>query len=79
MTAERLAALALARGTVDRVTEKRTNQDWLDAAWKDPATRVLVVFDGHALVRLDDEHAELIFVPPAEAPAGTRLLLGQEG
>jgi NAD+ diphosphatase len=78
VTAERLAALALARGTVDRVTEKRTNQDWLDAAWKDPATRVLVVFDGHALVRLDDEHAELIFVPPAEAPAGTRLLLGQD-
>ena len=78
MTAERLGALALARGTVDRVTEKRTDRDWLDAAWKDPATRVLVVFDGHALVRLDDEHAELIFVPPAEAPAGTRLLLGQD-
>jgi NAD+ diphosphatase len=60
------------------VTEKRTDPDWLDAAWKDPGTRVLVVFDGHALVRLDDEHAELIFVPPAEAPAGTRLLLGQD-
>ena len=78
MTAERLGALALARGTVDRVTEKRTDRDWLDAAWKDPATRVLVVFDGHALVRLDDEHAELIFVPPAQAPTGTRLLLGQD-
>jgi NAD+ diphosphatase len=78
VTAERLAALALARGTVDRVTEKRTDRDWLDAAWKDSATRVLVVFDGHALVRLDDEHAELIFVPSAEAPAGTRLLLGQD-
>jgi len=75
---ERLGALALARATVDRVTEKRTDPDWLDAAWKDPGTRVLVVFDGHALVRLDDEHAELIFVPPAEAPAGTRLLLGQD-
>jgi NAD+ diphosphatase len=78
VTAERLGALALARGTVDRVTEKRTDRDWLDAAWKDPATRVLVVFDGHALVRLDDEHAELIFVPPAQAPTGTRLLLGQD-
>jgi NAD+ diphosphatase len=76
--AERLGALALARGTVDRVTEKRADQDWLDAAWKDPATRVLVVSDGHALVRLADEQAELIFVPPAPAPAGTRLLLGQD-
>jgi NAD+ diphosphatase len=75
---ERLGALALARATVDRVTEKRTDPVWLDAAWKDPGTRVLVVFDGHALVRLDDEHAELIFVPPSQAPEGTRLLLGQD-
>ena len=76
--AERLEALALARGTVDRVTEKRTDQDWIDAAWKDPRTLVLVVSDGKALVRLDNEHAELVFVPPAEAPVGLRMLLGQD-
>jgi NADH pyrophosphatase NudC (nudix superfamily) len=70
-----LGALALARGTVDRVTEKRADQDWLDAAWKDPRTRVLVVLDGRALVRAD---WELIFVPPGEAPAGIRMLLGQD-
>jgi len=73
-----LGALALARGTMDRVTEKRADQDWLDAAWKDPGTRVLVVSDGQALVRMDHEHAELVFLPPPEAPPGLRMLLGQD-
>ena len=79
MRAEPLAALALARGTVDRLTEKRSDQQWLDAAWQDPRTRVLVVSAGQALVRLDNEHAELIFVPPAQAPPGIRMLLGRDG
>jgi NAD+ diphosphatase len=73
-----LGALALARGTVDRVTEKRFDRDWLDAAWKDPRTRVLVVSDGRALVRMDNEHAELVFLSPPEAPEGLRMLLGQD-
>jgi NAD+ diphosphatase len=73
-----LEALALSRGTVDRVTEKRSDQDWLDAAWKDPRTRVLVVSGGQALVRLDDTRAELVFLSPPEAPAGLRMLLGQD-
>ena len=66
--------LALARGTVDRATKRRTDKDWIDAAWKDPRTRVLVVREGHALVRGD----ELVFISPEEAPAGTRFLLGQD-
>ena len=73
-----LGALALARGTVDRVTAKRSDQDWLDAAWKDPRTRVLVVSGGRALVRMDNEHAELVFGSPPEAPEGLRMLLGQD-
>jgi len=47
-----LGRLALSRGTVDRVTERRTDKAWLDAAWADPRTRVLVVNDGRALIRL---------------------------
>jgi NAD+ diphosphatase len=66
--------LALARGTVDRITHRRTDKDWIDAAWKDPRTRVLVVHDGHALVREDG----LVFLMPEEAPEGTRFLLGQD-
>jgi NAD+ diphosphatase len=73
-----LGPLALARGTVDRVTARRLDKDWLDAAWKDPRTRVLVVRDGQALVREDGERVELVFVSPAQAPAGTRFLLGQD-
>jgi len=73
-----LTSLALARGTVDRVTEKRTDREWLAAAWKDPGSRVLVVSDGQALVRADDEHVELVFLPPQQAPEGTRFLLGQD-
>ena len=73
-----LESLALSRGTVDRVTHRRNDKQWLDAAWADSRTRVLVVSDGRALVRFDDEHVELIFVSPAEAPAGIRFLLGQD-
>ncbi len=74
-----LESLALSRGTVDRVTHRRNDKQWLDAAWADPRPRVLVVSDGRALVRFDnDEHVELVFVSPAEAPAGVRFLLGQD-
>ncbi len=78
MTAPGLGRLALSRGTVDRVTHRRADRDWIDAAWKDPRTRVLVVWHGQALARLDDEQAELRFVSPEEAPDGVRLLLGQD-
>ncbi|MGH3204752.1 MAG: NAD(+) diphosphatase [Streptosporangiaceae bacterium] len=67
--------LALARSTIDRVTKRRTDKDWIDAAWKDPRTRVLVVHEGQALVH---DQRELVFVSPQEAPAGTRFLLGQD-
>jgi NAD+ diphosphatase len=73
-----LGALALARGTVDRVTKRRTDQDWIEAAWKDPRSRVLVVCEGRALVREDRDRVELILVPPEQALSGTRFLLGQD-
>src|SRR5579875_2838180 len=78
MTSPQLGTLALARGTVDRVTARRADPDWLEAAWQHPRTRVLLVDDGKALVREDGEHAELQFVSPRQAPDGTRLLLGQD-
>jgi NAD+ diphosphatase len=73
-----LGGLALARGTVDRLTARRTDKDWIDAAWKDPQTRVLVVSAGRALVREDDERVALQFVAPEAVPPGTRFLLGQD-
>ena len=73
-----LEGLALSRGTVDRITEKRTDKAWMAAAWANPENRVVIVSDSRALVRVDDDHAELVFVPPAEAPDGVRMLLGED-
>ena len=71
-----LRPLALARGTVDRSTEHRTDPEWLEARWAEPGTRVLVVDDGQALARLGDADAELILLPVSQAPDGPRYLLG---
>jgi NADH pyrophosphatase NudC (nudix superfamily) len=76
--AGRPAPLALSRGTVDRVTIRRDDQDWIDRAWKDPGTRVLVVHRGRALVRDAGGQEELVFLAPEQAPPGTRFLLGQD-
>ena len=73
-----LRNLALSRGEVDRSTARRSDAAWLAAAWVDPGTRVLVVFDGQALVRVGDGPAELVFVPPQQAPEGVRFLLGTD-
>jgi NAD+ diphosphatase len=61
---------------VDRATVRRGDIAWVEAAWADPHTRVLVVHDSQALVQSDGDRLELVFVPPAEAPAGTKFLLG---
>ena len=71
-----LGRLALSRSAVDRATLRRGDTDWLALAWADPRTRVLVVHDAQALVADRDGRLELVLVPPAEAPPGTRFLLG---
>jgi NAD+ diphosphatase len=74
--AEILSRLTLSRGTVDRAAHRRTDTGWLDAAWADPRTRVLVIDDGRALVRFRGAEAGLVLVPPGQAPDGLRFLLG---
>ncbi len=71
-----LGGFVLARSAVDRVSARRGDTDWLAAAWADPQTRILVLDNARALVRFGDKEAELILVPPAEAPEGLRFLLG---
>jgi NAD+ diphosphatase len=73
-----LGRLALSRGTIDRITDRRSDTAWLEQAWADPRTRVLIVDDGRARVRITGEVPALMLVAPAEAPAGTRFLLGQD-
>ncbi|NKZ08342.1 NAD(+) diphosphatase [Actinomadura latina] len=74
---ESLEWLALARGTLDRVALNRKDDAWLDAAWTDPRTRVLVVQDGRALVTHEPDPA-LVLLPPDRAPDGERWLLGAD-
>jgi NAD+ diphosphatase len=71
-----LGRLALSRSAVDRATQRRGDLAWLEETWADPRTRVLVVQDSRALVRTREGQLELAFVSPAEAPEGTRFLLG---
>ena len=68
--------IALTRHEVERSTHLRTDEAWLTKAWDEPGTRVLVIEDGQALARIDDGAAELLFVPPEQAPEGPRFLLG---
>jgi NAD+ diphosphatase len=71
-----LGGFLLARSAVDRVSARRADTDWLAATWADPATRVLVLENARALVRFGDKEADLVLVPPAQAPEGLRFLLG---
>jgi NAD+ diphosphatase len=71
-----LGRLALSRSTVDRATLRRADGAWVEAAWADPRSRVLVVSDSQALVRSADGRPELVFISSAEAPEGTKFLLG---
>jgi NAD+ diphosphatase len=73
-----LRQLALSRGTVDRVTERRSDTAWLEAAWKNPGTRVLAVDDGRAGIGFTADVPELVFTAPQDAPPGVRFLLGQD-
>ncbi|GAA3027869.1 NAD(+) diphosphatase [Streptosporangium longisporum] len=71
-----LGPLLLARTAIDRSAAFRGDAGWLERAWADGATRVVVVDDGRALVRREGEEAGLVLLPPAEAPEGERYLLG---
>ncbi len=65
--------IAMFQDAHDRAGLHRADQDWLDATWADPATRVLVVANGQ--LRPHDGRPE--WIPSAEAPAGLRVLLGE--
>jgi NAD+ diphosphatase len=81
------APIALSRHAHNRIALHRTDEAWLDTAWADPATRVLLLDGGRLLVRDGDAddvgdggdgRSEPTWVAPSEAPAGTRVLLGED-
>ncbi len=73
MSSERLLPhAALSAHAHNRIGLRRTDQEWLDARMADPATRVLVVAGN----RLRPVDGAIAWVSPADAPAGTLVLLG---
>ncbi|HEX4816493.1 MAG TPA: NAD(+) diphosphatase [Nonomuraea sp.] len=73
-----IGPLLLARGTIDRSSSLRADEGWLRGAWSDPATRVLVIDNGHTLVRRAGDEVRAVLFDPGQAPAGPRYLLGAE-
>lgn len=77
-----LDSLALARGSIDRAAERREDHAWLEAAWGDESSKVLVIHHGRAAAVVDRSaggargSASLHYVPPSQAPdGGVRVLL----
>ncbi len=74
------APIALSVQAHNRIAGRRTDDAWLDEVWADRETRVLVLHQA-ALVLPDDTGADPgrpTWVTPAEAPAGQRVLLGED-
>lgn len=63
----------LAANPHDRTALRRGDDDWLEARWGDPESRVLVV----AGTRIRPRDGQIEWVSPAEAPEGLRVLLGE--
>jgi NAD+ diphosphatase len=64
--------IALSRHAHDRIADRRVDEAWLAEVWADPSTRVMVI--AGTRFRLVD--GRVPWVPPAEAPEGVRVLLG---
>jgi NAD+ diphosphatase len=65
-------SIALSRQAHDRIADRRVDDDWLAGVWGDPSTRVMVI----AGTRIQLVEGRVPWVAPAEAPSGTRVLLG---
>jgi NAD+ diphosphatase len=59
----------------DRMSDVRTDVDFLAECWADPASRVVVVSRGH--LAWGSHGGGLALFTPADAPAGERVLLGR--
>jgi NAD+ diphosphatase len=68
--------IALSMRAHDRVGHRRADEDWLAAAWADPATRVLLLAQGRFPV--DESGIAVSWTNPAGAPQGQRVFLGEE-
>jgi NAD+ diphosphatase len=68
-----LRDLRLARAVVERSALRRTDAEWLEKAWADPAARVLQVSDGRVAVDGD----RLVLDDAVDVPPAQRFFLGE--
>lgn len=73
-----IGPLLLARGTIDRSSALRADERWLERAWSEATTRVLVIDNGYTLVRRAGDEVQAVLFTPEQAPPGERYLLGVE-
>jgi len=71
------APIALSVSAHNRIGGRRTDDAWMAETWASPRTRVLLLHRGELVVGLDG--ASPVWVRPAEAPTGQRVLLGEYG
>jgi NAD+ diphosphatase len=69
-----LNTLVLARGTLDRAAQFRSDQAWQAIRRADPASRVMWVCEGASPMRITESTAELILNPATEADAELTFL-----
>jgi NAD+ diphosphatase len=65
--------IALSKHPHDRVAHRRLDEEWISEKWADPRTLVLPLSAG----RMAMTDSGLGWVPSADAPDGTRVLLGE--
>jgi len=75
VTEELLPEFAFRHSAHDRLSDRRGDADFLEKAWTEPSTRVVVVRDLELAVASDG--MRLATVSPEQAPLGQRMLLGQ--
>lgn len=71
--------LALARAGVDRLVDRRGDEQWLGRAWSATDSRAVLVHDGRLATSTGpDGSVHLLSVAPEVAPEGERYLLGRD-
>lgn len=68
--------LALSRHAHDRLGNQRVDDAWVEARWAEPSTRVMLLHRN--TVAIDEAGKGPVYVSPAEAGEGVRVLLGWE-
>lgn len=74
MTSDLLPEFSFRHSAHDRLSDRRGDASFLETAWDDASTRVVLIRDQDLAVSDDGVHVATL--SPAQAPPGQRMLLG---